>query len=234
MLTAIVALVLSAHLAQTNSTVLPVLPAGSEKTTSTSSFVFSDFHRKPSTHYPWKTNINPIVFSADKSSKVTDPSGTSESIRSASETGFARDSEKHLYNSFRVALPFNDLQFPDLARHWLPIKWLRSKHRAKSGSACEDRWIEIKNAQGNVCYAQWEDVGPLRNDHAEYVFGSERPGPGDSPGLAVSDEIARYLGLKNKLNPVSWRFVDDEDVLPGPWLKLDEGNGFYRSLKKSK
>ena len=68
----------------------------------------------------------------------------------------------------------------------------------------------IKNAQGRSCFAQWEDVGPLRYDHAEYVFGDERPiGLGDDhAGLDVSPAVAQYLGITGKNRITSWRFVD--------------------------
>ena len=95
----------------------------------------------------------------------------------------------------------------------------------------------IKNGKGDICYAQWEDVGPLRYDHAEYVFGDERPiGMGDNhAGLDVSPAVAEYLGIDNKDHvTTSWRFVDDEDVRPGPWLKLDEQAVIFTALHQMK
>src|SRR5260370_17065361 len=36
-------------------------------------------------------------------------------------------------------------------------------------SVCKEKWVAIR--PGNrVCYAQWEDVGPFRTDHWQYVF----------------------------------------------------------------
>ena len=85
-------------------------------------------------------------------------------------------------------------------------------------SACKDRWVMIKNENGDVCYAQWEDVGPERNDDAEYVFGDARPRGG--AGIDVSPAVGAYLKLPSSNSMVSWRFVDDDDVRPGPWLRL--------------
>ena len=85
----------------------------------------------------------------------------------------------------------------------------------------------IKNKKGDVCYAQWEDVGPERNDHAEYVFGDERP---QGAGIDVSPAVGEYLSVDKGDNVVSWRFVDDEDVRPGPWLKLDEQAVIFTAL----
>jgi len=139
-------------------------------------------------------------------------------------------------NPFYVALPFNDLAFPDKARRWLPAGWYRPPRDGKQVSACQHRWVEIKNAQGEVCYAQWEDVGPLRYDHAEYVFGDERPiGLGsDHAGLDVSPAVFEYLGLdERKTNVTSWRFVDDADVQPGAWLKYDEEVLLLKAIRAS-
>ena len=151
--------------------------------------------------------------------------------------GYAAGGHASTLNPFYVALPFNDLAFPDKARRYLPDGWFRRPKDGKQVSACKDRWVEIKNAKGDVCYAQWEDVGPLRYDHAEYVFGSERPiGLGDNhAGLDVSPAVAEYLGIDHKDRPVtSWRFVDDEDVRPGAWLKLDEQAVLYTALHQLK
>jgi hypothetical protein len=135
-------------------------------------------------------------------------------------------------NPFFVALPFNDLAFPDKARRWLPEGWARKPKDGKKVSACKDRWLEIKNSDGDICYAQWEDSGPRRHDHAEYVFGDERPGPGNYAGLDVSPAVAKYLRLdpegKNRLT--SWRFVDAQDVPTGVWLKYHETDFLYSAM----
>ena len=92
-------------------------------------------------------------------------------------------------NPFYIALPFNDLAFPDKARRRLPAGLASAATRtaSKPVSACKDRWVEIKteDGTGHICYAQWEDVGPLRYDHAEYVFGDERPDTYTRAGLVV-------------------------------------------------
>ena len=145
--------------------------------------------------------------------------------------GFATAEHASTVNPFYVALPFNDLAFPDKAREWLPAGWYRRPKDGKQVSACKDRWVWIKNARGHSCFAQWEDVGPLRYDHAEYVFGSDRPDTYTRAGLDVSPAVAQYLGIdENKRAITSWRFVDDEDVPPGAWLKYDEQAVIYTAL----
>lgn len=200
--------------------------------------------------YPWKTNIITTMFwigegSTPISSTTNLASSWDEDWRANNHgsdspwnrNGFAAGNHASTLNPFYVALPFNDLAFPDKARRWLPPGWYRRPKDGKQVSACKDRWVEIKNSRGDVCYAQWEDVGPLRYDHAEYVFGPERPiGMGDNhAGLDVSPAVAEYLGIEGKDRALtSWRFVDDEDVRPGAWLKLDEQAVLYTALHQLK
>jgi hypothetical protein len=175
---------------------------------------------------PWKVNISVTLFwIGENPGNAWDPDWTKHNNGSDAPDARKGYLPKHhlaLLNPFYVALPFNDLAFPDKAREWLPAGWHNSASDEKHLSACKDRWIEMKNKQGQRCFAQWEDVGPERTDHAEYVFGDERPSPG-KPGLCISPAVAFCLNL-NTDNPkiVSWRFVDAADVAPGPWLKYNE------------
>lgn len=121
-------------------------------------------------------------------------------------------------NPYYVALPFNDIKFLNIARKVVPW-WNEAFFQANpTKSQCHGRWIKIYY-QGRVCYAQWEDVGPLREDHYEYVFGSERPAIHTKAGLDVSPAVRDYLGL-NGLNKTTWRFVDAAEVPLGPWVNL--------------
>lgn len=133
------------------------------------------------TTYPWKTNIITTCFWIGEGS--TTASAWNENWTQSNNgtdspqnrNGYAPADHAPTVNTFYVALPFNDLAFPDKASQWLPKGWQRPLKDGKPVSACKDRWVEIKTAQGRICFGQWEDVGPLRNDHAEYVFGDERP-----------------------------------------------------------
>jgi len=123
-------------------------------------------------------------------------------------------------NPFYVALPFNDEKFPELAAKWVP--WYKAPPRGqKYVSLCRGRWIEIRNRDGKVCYAQWEDVGPISIDHASYVFGTDRPHEFNKAGLDVSPAVHDYLELGG-LDLTNWRFVEAEDVPYGPWLQYNE------------
>jgi hypothetical protein len=234
--------------------VVPVSTSGSygDQKVMIDNFSFANISRRPKNIYPWKTRIITTEFWIGEGST---PISSTDNVASAwdedwrdsnggndtpgerdesSPNGYGPAHHAANVNPFYVALPFNDLAFPDKARRWLPAGWYRPPRNGKQVSACQHRWVEIKNAQGDICYAQWEDVGPLRYDHAEYVFGDERPiGLGeDHAGLDVSPAVFEYLSLDQKrTNVTSWRFVDDADVQPGAWLKYDEEALLFRAIR---
>ena len=132
-------------------------------------------------------------------------------------------------NPFYVSLPFNDLAHADLAQKWLPKGWSRAARNGTPVSACKDRWVDLKNARGDDCLAQWEDAGPHGDDRASYVFGADAPRE-DVSGIGLSPAVAAYLQMTSDARWVSWRFVDESNVRPGPWLKLDEQAVMYTAM----
>lgn len=132
-------------------------------------------------------------------------------------------------NPFYIALPFNDVKCPKLAKKYVPWwsfeKWKRSPYQ----SQCKGRWVMIEYRK-KVAFAQWEDVGPFRHDHANYVFGEDRPTIYSNAGLDVSPAIHDYLGL-NGLNKTNWRFVEANEVPYGPWIKYGEQAIVYSAIK---
>jgi TonB family protein len=101
---------------------------------------------------------------------------------------------------------------------------------------CKDRWVAIRKGD-RICYAQWEDCGPFRTDHFQYVFQNERPTPNAShdAGLSVSPAVRDHLGLA-PTDVADWRFVEVSDVPPGPWRNYGENNHFViarRQLEKN-
>ena len=207
-------------------------------------FTFTDFARHRA--YPWRINILTTVFwigegstpvsSTDNMASAWDPdwrdtNGGSDAP-GENRQGYMPAHHAARTNPFYVALPFNDLKFPDKAREWLPTGWYRKPKDGKQVSACQHRWLEIKNAQGDTCYAQWEDVGPLNYSDADYVFGGSRPIGlgGDHAGLDISPAVADYLNITGRNCLTRWRFVDDADVVPGKWLKYDEEAVIFRAM----
>jgi hypothetical protein len=138
-------------------------------------------------------------------------------------------------NPFYVALPYNDVtngQFK--AEAPLMIPWFNQAYTVPGQSVCKDHWVAIR--KGNrICYAQWEDCGPFRTDHFQYVFGNERPTPNanDGAGLDVSPAVRDYLGLQSK-DVTDWQFVGVRDVPQGPWRSYGNNNPFvtlYRQVE---
>ncbi len=133
-------------------------------------------------------------------------------------------------NPFYVALPFNDIAFPKKSRKWV-YWWDEAKFKKdRYESQCKGRWVMIR-FNNKVCYAQWEDVGPLRYDHAEYVFGEERPTRHSKAGLDVSPAVRDYLGLSG-LDKTDWKFVEDDQVPYGPWIEYGEQAILYSAIKE--
>ena len=130
-------------------------------------------------------------------------------------------------NPFYVALPYNDIQSdghkPEAAKI---IPWFKADCKGPGKTVCKGRWIAIR-FKDRVTYAQWEDCGPFRTDHASYVFGNERPKPNlnKGAGLDVSPAVRDYLGM-NDTDVTDWKFVDFDEVPPGPWSKYGDNNTF--------
>lgn len=122
-------------------------------------------------------------------------------------------------NPFYIALPYNDIGKDGRHRPEASevIPWYWRAYKGDSVSVCKGRWIAIHQG-GEVCYAQWEDVGPFETDHFGYVFGEEKPRPNRNGGAGIdlSPAVRDFLGLRG-LDRVEWRFVESYEVPAGPW-----------------
>jgi hypothetical protein len=133
-------------------------------------------------------------------------------------------------NPFYVALPYNDMEHgthkPEAAQ---VIRWFARDYKGPSQSVCQGRWIAIRFGK-KICYAQWEDAGPFRTDHWQYVFGDERPKSNlnGGAGLDVSPAVRDYLGM-NGTDVTDWKFVDFDEIPEGPWAKFGENNTFVQN-----
>jgi len=133
-------------------------------------------------------------------------------------------------NPFYIALPFNDVAFPEKAAKLIP--WYRKEFVTRFKSVCKDKWIAI-HYRGKFCFGQWQDVGPFRVDNAEYVFGSGQPNTPTGAGLDVSPAIRDHLKLSGR-DTCDWRFVDAREVPYGPWLEYGEKSLVLSQLDKAK
>ena len=201
------------------------------------------------TRYPWKTGIVTTVFWIGEQPSGNNPVPNVKSSWDAEWTshygGFDTPdtSARRNYapvafvprqNPFYVALPYNDVthsQFKPEAP--LVIPWYKREFVEAGHSVCKDHWLAIR--KGNrTCYAQWEDCGPFRTDHFQYVFGNERPKPNlnRGAGLDVSPAVRDYLGLE-PTDVTDWQFVEVRDVAPGPWRTYGDNNHFVIAKRQS-
>jgi hypothetical protein len=207
--------------------------------------------RPAPTCFPWKTNIVTTVFWIGEQAGGNNPVPNYKSSWDLNWTtnygGFdtpdATARRNYIpvafipkLNPFYCALPYNDVshgQFKPEAP--LVIPWFKQAYTEPGKSVCQHRWIAIR--KGNrTCYAQWEDCGPFRTDHFQYVFQNERPKPNlnHGAGLDVAPAVRDYLGLA-PTDVTDWQFVDVRDVPPGPWRSYGENNNFViarRQLEK--
>lgn len=199
--------------------------------------------------YPWKRNIVTTVFWVGEDAGQNNPVANHKSSwdvnwranyggldtpdpmarRNYIPVGFVPRQ-----NPFYVALPYNDVEKgrtkPEAK---IVIPWFRRAFREEGKTVCKGRWLAIR--KGNrICYAQWEDCGPFRTDHWQYVFGNDRPLPNlnKGAGLDVSPAIRDYLGMRGT-DVCDWKFVDFRDVPSGPWARYGDNNPFVQKARSS-
>ena len=209
------------------------------------------FGARPKTsgeRFPWKKDIVTTVFWIGEEPSGNNPvpnrSSSWDKNWTGSYGGFDDPNPAHRsnytpvkftphQNPFYCALPYNDKaregHRPEAAQ---VIPWFKDAFQGPGFSVCKGRWIAIR--KGNkVVYAQWEDAGPFRTDHWQYVFGDERPKPNlnNGAGLDVSPSVRDYLDLK-PTDVTDWKFVEFSEVPPGPWAKLGDNNTFVINQRK--
>ena len=192
--------------------------------------------------FPWKTNVVTTVFWVGEKQGAGKTSPQHQSVwdkywlKNFGGVDDPEPSARHDYipisfvprqNPFYCALPYNDVergQFKPEAP--IVIPWFKQVHTEPGQSVCKDRWIAIRRGD-RICYAQWEDCGPFRTDHFQYVFQNDRPTPNAShgAGLSVSPAVRDHLGLAST-DVADWRLVEVSDVPPGPWRNYGENNHF--------
>ncbi|MEY2528520.1 MAG: hypothetical protein QOJ05_610 [Verrucomicrobiota bacterium] len=203
----------------------------------------------PGERFPWKKEIVTTVFWIGEKPSENNPVPNRSSSWDGNWTknygGFDDPEKSHRrdfapvkftprQNPFYCALPYND-KARDGHRPEAPrvVPWFKEAYQGPGISTCKSRWIAIR--KGNkVAYAQWEDAGPFRTDHWQYVFGNERPKPNlnKGAGLDVSPAVRDYLGM-NETDVTDWKFVEFSEVPHGPWSKLGDNNTFVINARKA-
>jgi hypothetical protein len=215
-------------------------------------FSFSPEHSSgtpdPRQRYPWKRNIVTTIFwigeEPSRNNPVPNRASSWDKDWTKNYGGFDDPNPAHRsnyipvkftprQNPFYCALPYCDKATtghrPEAPR---VVPWFKDTYQGPAVSTCKDRWVAISKGNRTV-YAQWEDAGPFRTDHWEYVFGNERPKPNlnKGAGLDVSPAVRDYLGL-SETDVTDWRFVEFSEVPRGPWSNLGENNTFVINDRK--
>ena len=203
----------------------------------------------PAERYPWKKEIVTTTFWIGEKPTANNPVPNRSSSWDVNWTknygGFDDPERSHRadfipvkftpqQNPFYCALPYNDKAVnghrPEAPR---VVPWFNDAYRGPDVSTCKGRWIAIRHGN-KVAYAQWEDAGPFRTDHWQYVFGNERPKPNlnKGAGLDVSPAVRDYLGMDDT-DVTDWKFVEFSEVPPGPWAKHGDNNTFVQNERKA-
>ncbi len=200
--------------------------------------------------YPWHRNIMTTVFWIGERPTARNPVPNN---RSAWDANWARnyggyDNPDPRYrrnfapvgftprqNPFYIALPYCDVSRGNTkpeARNIIP--WFRDCFEKPGKTVLKGRWIAIHHG-GKTAFAQWEDCGPFRTDHWQYVFsrdGSVKPRPNlnRGAGLDISPAVRDYLGM-GKNDFCDWKFVEASSVPDGPWKFYGDNNTFVLMRK---
>jgi hypothetical protein len=198
--------------------------------------------RTSTQRYPWKLNIVTTTFWIGEQPTQNNPVPNTKSSWDVNWVGNyggydnPDPSTRRNYipiaftprqNPFYVALPYNDVtrgRFKPEAP--LVIPWFKQAYTGEGKTVLKGRWVAIR--KGNrVAYAQWEDCGPFRTDHFQYVFQNERPKPNlnKGAGLDVSPAVRDYLQMSST-DVCDWQFVEVRDVPAGPWRTYGDNNHF--------
>lgn len=199
--------------------------------------------RKAARSYPWREQIVTTTFWIGEKPTQNNPvpnhkscwdvnwaenyGGTDTPTKSERNSQYVPASFVPRQNPFYVALPYNDKTMKGLKPEAAQvIPWYNESYRGPENSVCKGRWIAIRY-KDRICYAQWEDAGPFRTDHWQYVFGTERPKPNlnKGAGLDVSPAVRDYLGM-NDSDVTDWKFVEFNEIPFGPWARYGDNNTF--------
>ncbi len=198
--------------------------------------------------YPWKLNIVTTVFWIGEGTTARNPTPNRSSSWDPNwmgkyggvDTPERRDGFLPVgfipgQNPFYCALPYNDVTRgttkPEAS---FVIPWFRQEFQRPGQSVCKGRWLAIRHGN-RVAYAQWEDCGPFRTDHWQYVFGKELPKPNinNGAGLDISPAVRDYLGINGITDVCDWKFVDFSEVPNGPWARFGDNNTFVMNARRT-
>jgi len=195
---------------------------------------------------PWKENIVATTFWIGEPTSSGSPSNTRSAWDSEwmahyggedcpnQRVNFLPTGFTPRQNPFYIALPYSDVSHgqtkPEAAQ---VVPWFKSSFSQNGHSILKDRWVAIRRG-ARVCYAQWEDAGPFRTDHWQYVFGNERPlsNQNHDAGIDLSPAVRDFLNIGG-MDSVDWKFVEFSNIPAGPWTRLGDNNPFVQQIRNS-
>ena len=199
--------------------------------------------------YPWRMGIVTTIFWVGEGSTPRNPTpnrasswdpnwmgnyGGVDQPDTSRRRGFIPASFVPGQNPFYCALPYNDVTHGTTkSEASFVIPWFRHAFERPGHSVCQGRWIAIRKGS-RIAYAQWEDCGPFRTDHWQYVFGKDRPKPNlnGGAGLDVSPAVRDYLAINSTRDVCDWKFVEFGEVPFGPWSRYGENNTFVQNARR--
>ncbi len=200
--------------------------------------------------FPWKKDIVTTVFWIGEKPTANNPTpnkssswdhnwtqsyGGYDDPDKADRRGYIPAAFTPRQNPFYCALPYNDKaregHRPEASQ---VVPWFKDAYQGPGVSTVKGRWLAIRNGN-KIAYAQWEDAGPFRTDHWQYVFGNERPKPNlnKGAGLDVSPAVRDFLGLQDT-DVTDWKFVEFKDIPVGPWARYGDNNTFVQNERRSR
>lgn len=241
-----------------NDAVIPMMPKGIEhlvpgalpiarKETSLPRVFAPTRPRNTYTRFPWKRNIVSTVFWIGETPTQNNPTpntvsawdmrwtsnyGGYDDPKASGRSGYIPKNFIPNQNPFYFALPYNDISRTGTkASARASVPWFEKKYYRSGRTVLKGRWMAIRRGD-QICYAQWEDVGPFETDDYDYVFGDSRPKATKNrgAGLDVSPAVRDFLDFGSGYGTVDWRFVDLDEVPDGPWKQWGSNNPFANSL----
>ena len=144
-------------------------------------------------------------------------------------TGYNPSQFEPKENPFYFALPYNDFDEKGKRKAEAEkiIPWAKVKEWGKEESMLKNQWIKL-DKNGKIAYAQWQDVGPFKEDDGDYVFGTSLPKSKTNKhaGLDVSPAVHDFLNLSD-IDTVSWQFANPDQVPDGPWKEVVTTSQIY-------
>lgn len=144
------------------------------------------------------------------------------------DNGYFPSQAKPKENPFYLDLPYDDVNDATAAKNrGTVVPWAHDPGLTGGASIMKNRWVKIIGPNGKTCYGQNEDAGPSSGNlyhDSNYVFGNTDARPVNKEfngaGMDVSPALNGCLGFKEldgDSDLISWQWVDDVDVPPGPW-----------------